>query len=180
MKKIGLIFAIFCLAAGLGFSQTTLDRYKGGIEDFAEDLAAVLPINSMIGLNWNDAYIGQFLGVPPHFGIGFTGGFTTIPYGPIKDLVQDAMGGDSGDIPSLVRSMGIPIPAYTIDARIGGFILPFDAGLKFGYLKMDISDVKIDYLLVGGDVRYCVLEQLLLVPDVSIGLGFNYMKTNAT
>jgi hypothetical protein len=180
MKKIIICIVILCLAAASGFAQVNLNQYKKGIEDFADDLATILPMNSAIGLNWNDAYIGQLLDVPPHFGIGVTAGVVNIPYGPVKNLVEDAMDGDSSDIPSFVKTFGVPIPAYTIDARIGGFMLPFDIGLKFGYLNLDISDVQIDYLLLGGDVRYCVLEQTVLIPKVSVGAGFNYMKTNAT
>lgn len=182
MKRFITGLVILFLAAGTVFSQTAinLDQYRTGIEDFADDLAAVLPLNSSIGLNWNDAYIGQILDVPPHFGIGVTAGFTTIPYGPIKNLVEDAMGGNSDDIPSLVKSVGVPVPAGVIDARIGGFFLPFDIGLKVGYLKFDMSDIKVDYLLLGGDVRYCVLEQAVFIPKISVGVGFNYMKTDAT
>jgi hypothetical protein len=182
MKKIILCAAILCLTAGAGFAQvdTTLDQYKGGIEDFAKDLAGVLPINSSIGLNWNDAYIGQILDTPPHFGVGITGGFSTLPYKTIETLVEDAMGGDSQDIPSFIRTMGVPIPAAAIDARIGGFVLPFDIGLKFGYIDLDIEDVKVDYLLLGADLRYRVLEQTALIPKISVGAGFNYMKSNVT
>jgi hypothetical protein len=178
MKKIVVYLLMLCLAVS-GFS-VDLNQYKNGIEDFAEDLATILPLNSTIGLNWNDAYIGQIIDVPPHFGLGITMGAITIPAAPIKDLVGDAMGGDTDDIPSFVRTMGVPIPAAVIDARIGGFLLPFDAGLKFGYLKFDVSDVKVDYLLLGGDVRYCVLEQLAAIPKISVGAGFNYMKTDVT
>jgi hypothetical protein len=181
MRKIVLCAAILCLAAGAGFSQTpTLDNYKDGIEDFAEDLAGVLPMNSAIGLNWNDAYIGQITDAPPHFGLGVTSGFTTLPYKTIKNLVEDAMGRDAEDIPDAIRRIGVPIPAATIDARIGGFVLPFDFGLKFGYLDFDSEDLKVDYLLLGTDVRYRLLEQTALIPKISVGLGFNYMKSKAT
>jgi hypothetical protein len=180
MKKLIVGLLILCMAAGMGFSQVPILEYKKGIEDFADDLAAVLPLNSSIGLNWNDAYIGQILDVPPHFALGVTAGVTTIPYAPIKNLVEDAMGGNSDDIPSFIRSMGVPVPAGVVDARIGGAFLPFDVGLKFGYLKLDMNKVEVDYLLMGGDIRYCVIEQLVAIPEISVGVGFNYMKTNAT
>ncbi|MDR1625470.1 MAG: hypothetical protein LBT33_02930 [Spirochaetia bacterium] len=181
MKKFVVWLLALCFVAGMGFSQAVnLDQYQKGIEDFADDLATVLPLNASIGLNWNDAYIGQILDVPPHFGIGVTVGATSIPYAPIKNLVEDAMGGDSTDIPSYIKNLGVPVPAGAIDARIGGFFLPFDIGVKFGYLKLDISDVEAEYLLLGGDVRYCLLEQLAAIPKISVGVGFNYMKADAT
>jgi len=180
MKKLIVCIGILCLSAGIGFTQsaTNLDDFKNGISNFAEDLGSVLPMNTVIGLNWNDAYIGDVVNISPHFGIGLTTGFTTLPYKRIRSLVENAMGGDSEDIPGIIRKTGVPIPAAAIDARIGGFLLPVDLGIKLGYFSMDSSDLKIDYLLVGGDVRYCVMDQAILIPKISVGFGFNYMKTD--
>jgi hypothetical protein len=183
MKKFLSCVALICLSAGIAFSQTdpTLDEYKKSIKSFSDDLAAVLPINSTIGLNWNDAYIGQFLDTPPHFGIGLGTGFTTVPSGPLKSVLNGINPGSADNIPSLVNSMGIPIPAAVVEARIGGFVLPFDIGLKVGFINFDAGDdVKADYFLIGGDVRYCVLEQKIAIPKISIGIGYNYAKSNIT
>ncbi|MDR3201227.1 MAG: hypothetical protein LBT68_07185 [Spirochaetales bacterium] len=177
MKRISSLSAILCLAAALGFAQSPdLDTYKSGIRDFAEELAAVLPLNSLIGLNWNDAYIGQFEALP-HAGIGFTAGFTTLPAGAIENIIENTMGGDPADLPNILRKTGIPVPAGTIDVRISGFSLPLDLGLKFGYFNFDFNDIDGDYLLMGGDIRYCILEQTILIPKISIGAGFNYLRT---
>ena len=179
MKKIAAFIAIL-LAAALGFGQTPdteLDKYKSGIQNFADDLAIILPMNSTIGLNWNDAYIGQLIDIPPRFAIGVTTGFTTLPYGSIKTLLED-MGVEADDtVPSFIQSYGVPLPAAVIDARVGGFILPFDMGFKLGYFKMNGEDLNINYILVGGDVRYRVLEQRILIPKISVGVGYNYMST---
>ena len=172
---------MLCLLAGMSFAQSPdLDKYKSGIATFAEDLASVLPMNSTVGLNWNDAYIGEIAQISPHFGIGLTTGFTTLPYKRIKALVEDAMGGDPEDIPRAIQKTGIPIPAAAIDARICGFLLPFDLGIKLGFFNFDAADLKIDYLLVGADVRYCVLEQATFIPKISVGTGFNFMKSKVT
>jgi hypothetical protein len=177
MKRISSLSAILCLAAALGFAQSPdLDTYKSGIRDFADELAAVLPMNSLIGLNWNDAYIGQFEALP-HAGIGFTAGFTTLPSGAIKNIIENTMGGDSMDLPDVLQKTGIPIPAGTIDVRISGFSLPMDLGIKFGYFNFNSNDIKGDSLLVGGDIRCCILEQTILIPKISIGAGFNYLRT---
>jgi hypothetical protein len=183
MKKILLCVAIICLGVTTAFSQQVPDlaNYKNSIEDFSDDLAAVLPINSTLGLNWNDAYIGQILGVPPHFGIGISSGFTTVPYGPLKTILNDIAPGSSGNIPGFIKSMGIPIPAAVVEARVGGFILPFDVGLKVGFMNFKAGDdLDADYFLVGGDIRYCLLEQKIAIPKISIGIGYNYAKSNIT
>ena len=156
-------------------AQTT---FKGAFQGFADDISNSLPLTSTIGNNTADAYIGQFLRVPPNIGFGFTVGWATIPYDTLKDLFGDL----SIPVPSAVSNfsgIGVPNPAYTIDARMGGFILPFDFGVKFGTLGdggLNAGNLKTEFLLVGGDVRYAVMQQGLVKPNISVGVGFNHMR----
>jgi hypothetical protein len=69
---------------------------------------------------------------------------------------------------------------YTVEGRLGGFILPFDIGLKFGYLPIESKKIDIDYLLVGGDVRFAVLKGNVILPKISVGMGYNFMKGGLT
>lgn len=152
MKRY-IIVAILLVAAGSLFAQSIPDfnAFKGDVQTFANSIASSLPLESSVGLNWSDAYIGQF----PHFGLGLTVGAATIPFSAVKTLVTEFGGSVSGF--SSLQSIGVPVPAYTLDVRIGGFVLPFDIGLKFGYVPenaFSTSSVKADYLLLGGDVRY--------------------------
>jgi hypothetical protein len=71
---------------------------------------------------------------------------------------------------------GFPIPGYAIEGRLGGFGIPFDIGVKFGYLPIKPSGVKLNYLLVGGDIRYAILEKNPVLPLISLGVGFNYLS----
>jgi hypothetical protein len=188
MKKIGKIlclFAVILLISTPVFSQVPefgLGDLKNTFNDFSSALANSLPFNSTMGLNWSDAYIGQFLDLPPHFGIGITTGFTTMDFGSLNDLLNmfgvNALDKING---------GFPLPGYTIDARIGGFILPFDIGFKFGFLKInpdilnnllktDIPDFSMDYLLIGGDLRYALVKGKTIPFNLSLGAGFNYLK----
>lgn len=188
MRKVAAILLILSALAVPAFSQSTLpfNEFKKGFEDFAEDVASVLPMNSTIGLNWSDAYIGQFLALPPSFGVGLTMGFTAIPYDAIKSIMVDTLGGDEGEIPDVVKDIGLPLPAFAFDARIGGFVFPFDIGFKIGFIPKTIKDqigdnLDIDYLLIGGDVRYLLMKQrFVVIPEVSVGLGFNYLKGSVT
>ena len=76
----------------------------------------------------------------------------------------------------------MPIPAIALDARIGGFVLPFDVGLKFGFIPDKLRDklgkINADYLLAGGDVRFRVVDGGGLLPTVSVGGGYTYLKGN--
>ncbi len=176
MKRtlIALTAALF-LAAVPSYSQTVdIEDLQSGAEDLVETLAGSLAFNSTVGLNWSDAYIGQLIGVPPHFGVGVTVGTTTIDGGKVVSLMEDL----GYELPSSLES-SIPLPAMTAEARIGGFILPFDIGVKAGYLPsgtIDVDELEVDYLLVGADIRYAVLKGGLVLPKVSVGLGVNYMK----
>jgi hypothetical protein len=152
------------------FADSTLSDLQKGVSNFSDNLAKSLPFNASLGLNWSDAYIGQFLGIPPHFGIGVSGGLTSMDSDSVKKLLN-------------IFDLNLPIdfmilPAYAVDARIGGFFLPFDVGIKFGILpNLDFGDtLTIDYLLIGGDIRYAVLKGNAVLPTVSVGLGVNYLR----
>jgi hypothetical protein len=176
MKRtlIALTAALF-LAAVPSYSQTVdIEDLQSGAEELVETLAGSLAFNSTVGLNWSDAYIGQLIGVPPHFGVGVTVGTTTIDGGKVVSLMEDL----GYELPSSLES-SIPLPAMTAEARIGGFILPFDIGVKAGYLPsgtIDVEELEVDYLLAGADIRYALVKGGLVLPKVSVGLGINYMK----
>jgi len=181
MKKTGKILClfavIFLLLAIPAFSQTGLKDLQNTVNDFSESLAKSLPFNATIGLNWSDSHIGQLLTIPPHLGIGITTGFTTMDFGSLNGVLKKF----NAPLPDSVNIGGFPLPGYTVDARIGGILLPFDIGVKFGYLQLPdglIPDFKLDYMLVGGDIRYAVLggKKAISPLKVSVGVGFNYLK----
>jgi hypothetical protein len=178
MKKIKITvlaaLILFCTAFS-AFSQTpSLADLQTEVGKFSESLAKSLPFNSTIGLNWSDAYIGKFLpSVPPHFGAGVAIGFTSLDFDSFDKLL-DMFVLDMPNLPTMF------IPGYVAEARIGGFFLPFDVGLKFGILPpipLLAADKKMDYLLVGGELRYAVLDEKKkpLLPNVSVGVGVNYL-----
>lgn len=173
---LALVLAMIPAAMPL-FAQeiADLDTFSKSFETFSEEFAKSLPMNSAIGLNWSDAYIGQILPIPS-LGVGVTTGFTTIPIAVLEDLVDD-LGLDSGDALGDIPGIGVPLPGYAFDARVGGFILPFDAGIKFGTIPdMDLGDVEVGYTNFGIDVRYAVLEGGIVMPKVSVGVGYNYLS----
>ncbi|MDR2542830.1 MAG: hypothetical protein LBC80_05200 [Treponema sp.] len=180
MKKTGKIVSLcvvfFILATGQVFSDTPIDDLHSAVNSFSNKIAESLPFNSTVGLNWSDAYIGQFLGIPPRFGIGVTTGFTTIPISSMNNLLNvfgagNAMGN---------TNMGLPLLSYTLEARIGGFILPFDFGVKFGYLPdLSIPFMNVgmeEYTLVGADLRYSLLPKIIPIFKASVGIGINHLR----
>ncbi len=168
------------LLPAMGAFALSFSQFQGAFQGFAADVASTLPLESSIGLNWSDAYVGQFLGVPPHFGVGVTVGAAVIPMAAIQGAITSV----GGTMPSFISGSGLPFPAYTIDARIGGFVLPFDIGLKFGYLPPNelstfgITKYKADYLILGADFRYALLRDEGIMPGLSVGVGYTYMRGN--
>jgi hypothetical protein len=169
---------LLVLTSGLAVAQNVdYSTFEDSFESFASDVASSLPLNSSIGNNTPDAYIGQLLSAPPHFSIGVTTGASTIPYKTVEAAMKD-LDLDTGQI-NQFSGIGVPLPAYTVDARVGGFILPFDVGLKIGGVPrtdFGMLPAELEYFLVGADVRYAVIEQGAVLPNVSVGVGYNYLS----
>jgi hypothetical protein len=165
----------------MGFSYNMVNSFGDDLVDlqknvdaFSSKLADSLPFNASMGLNWSDAYIGKFLDLPPHFGVGISGGITSLDSVAFGDLLDNF--GVSLPLDQML------LPAYVVEGRLGGFFLPFDVGVKFGALpQVDFGDrLKIDYLLAGADVRFAVMEGNLILPKLSVGVGFNFLKSMLT
>jgi hypothetical protein len=175
MKRAFLVIIVL-LSATAVFAAVNYSTFQDGFNQFAQDLANGAPFSTSTGLGWSQAYIGQF----PHFGLGITAGVTTISAGSMQKLA-DAMGVTLPSDFSYVSTYGLPLPGYTIDARIGGFVLPFDIGLKLGYIPPGtFPSVDVDYILFGVDVRYGLLADKGWTPALSVGLGYNHMKAGVS
>ncbi len=177
-RKMAIAVLLVALAASPAMAQldTPYSDYKKGFQDFAEGVASALPLNAAIGLNWSDAYIGNF----PHFGLGLTVGAAAVPWSAFEK-VDSMLGGDISSEYSAIKDYGAPIPAIAVEGRIGGFILPFDVGVKVGFLPdgskaLLPSGVTADYLMFGGDVRYALLKGGAVMPKLMVGAGYTYLK----
>jgi len=175
--KILILLIISIWAVNPVFSET-FENFQKGFDGFSEKAKKSLPFNSTMGLNWSDSYIGQITDIPPRFGVGISAGFTSMD-------IDDLSGGLFASLKNnVIGDIGLPIPGYTVEGRIGGIILPFDIGVKFGYLPPNIvknfTDFDLKHLLLGFDVRYSLLNRKILIPKLSIGLGFNFMDGGIT
>ena len=196
MNKSGKILIIgiliFLLAISPIFSQTPefkfdIDQIVDPLKTFSGSMATALPFNSTLGLNWSDAYIGQLLALPPHFGIGFTIGATTIGndlsvLDPLLEILgmEGGVGGLLGDFPNI----GFPLPSVMLEARVGGIILPFDIGVKYMNLSqfgLDnmisgfLGGINFEYELIGADLRYSIFSPGAFI-NISAGVGVNHLR----
>ncbi len=182
MRKLLIVLLALLLAATFASAQS-FEEYETSIKGFAEGVANSLPLNSSIGLTWSDAYIGQF----PHLGVGATVGFSSVPYSAVQPVIK-ALGLESqltsSEAFSYIEQYGAPFPAYAVDARIGGFILPFDVGVKLGTIPPNVDTtslvdgVDFDYFLAGANVRVPLTEGKGLMPEISVGGGYNYLRAS--
>jgi len=164
-KRLCLILA-FMLIFSLAFSQSVnLDDFKGGLHAFLEDINLSLPDSTLSGVTWSDAYIGQFIGVPPHFGVGLATGVSRFRVAGLAKTL-DLVGSE-------LPMNELIFPTIALEGRLGGFILPFDIGLRFGFLpEVQIKDIGLKYLHYGADIRYALLKQNLVLPNISLALGY--------
>ena len=176
MKRLLLVIGIFALLSGGVWAQAPdLSEFEASFQSFADGVANSLPITASIGLNWSHAYIGQF----PHFGVGVSVGGMFLPYESIEPVVT-ALGVGSS-IPEELKTLGLPFPTIAAGARLGGFILPFDMGFKFGMIPEEAKDlfsedVTADFFLIGGDVRFPVVKGKGLIPTLSVGGGYTFLR----
>ncbi len=175
MKKILLVAALLAALTGAAWAQVDYATFQADFQAFADGVANSLPVSASVGLNWSPAYIGQF----PHFGVGVSLGGMFLPYETIEPIVTDL--GVGGSIPQQLKTYGVPFPTLAAGARVGGFGLPFDLGFKLGALPESAKDlfgqnVTADYFLIGGDVRLPVVKGKGLVPTVSIGGGYTFLR----
>lgn len=166
MKKIALISLLIICFFGLSFGEDVpLDEFKDSLHNFLADINLSLPDSTVSGVTWSDAYIGQLISVPPHFGAGLALGVSRFRVSGLKESLKVV--GKDLPVDELV------FPTIALEGRIGGFILPFDIGVRFGFLpEVELQGIGVDYLHYGADIRYALVKENLILPNISLGLGY--------
>ncbi len=183
MKRLVLIALalLLVLATPLAAQNFDLGGFSDSFETLSAEVAGDLTFNSTLGLNWSDGHIGNF----PHFGVGVTVGATTVPFEAVNAVLQDTVRISlPAEIDTLAQQFGMPIPGLMAEARLGGFGIPFDIGVKYGeflpefeaLVNLQNIGLTLDYLVAGADVRFRLVEESGLVPLISVGGGVNYME----
>ena len=128
MKKILILMIILVVGVSGVFAQVNIADMQTSFSAFSDDVAASLPFASTIGLNWSDARVRSL----PHFGVGLTVGAVMIP----KEAFVDLASAMNFTLPTEITdsTLGVPLPGYALEGRIGGLFLPFDVGIKLGYI----------------------------------------------
>jgi len=163
------------LAAAPAAAQSDIDLLTQGLSSFAEKTLPGLPFAASAGLDWSNAYVGPLFGGDfpyLHGGVGGAIGVTTLPGEAVTPLFQ-AMGLDGVEV--------FPMPYAVATLRLGGIILPFDFGLKAGFLPEEYATqvaegYRFRYQNLGFDVRYSLMKGSFWLPDISAGGGIHYLQ----
>jgi hypothetical protein len=174
MKKLLLVSGVLALTlAPLAPAQSITDL-TGGLSSFTKDAIGSLPFAASAGMDWSNAYIGQLIDTDfpfLHLGVGGTVGLTTIPGKTINPLLV-ATGNPEIDI--------LPLPFAVANVRVGGLLLPFDVGLKIGFLPESLGNAVSGYAFryqnIGADIRLNLIKSDVIMPDISVGAGVNMLN----
>lgn len=173
-KRILAIFVLAAASAGLG-AQTA--AFLGHMDRFLEDINKELPDTALSGGTWSNGYIGQLISLPPHLGIGVSCGFSRFPASELEAAASEA--GAVIGIPAIMGRGYIPLINPAIELRLGGFKLPFDLGARFSMLSADkLFDVEVKYHSISVDLRYAIIRESVVLPDIVVGIGWYYTAGN--
>lgn len=183
LKKLSLSALLLAGAVSFSFATdyekiaselvngTLLSTVNSGLDDFASELGFAVPQAAVQQNVYADAFIGKvFPAVPPHFAVGFNTGFTHLNTSGLAKAA-DSLGIDG-------VNDDLYFPVLNADIRIGGLFLPFDVG--FSFMTLDVSslntmdaDFTAEFTTFAVDARYALLEDGLVTPGISLGVGFS-------
>jgi hypothetical protein len=173
-KSLLAVLAVAALAfAPMVSAQADIQALGNALNTFAEKTPGSLGMAAGAGIDWSNAYIGQLIDTDfpfVHLGVGASVGITTIPKAAIGPLLEAL---------NISKSDAAPLPYVVANARVGGLILPFDLGVKVGVLPAAMKKTgayDFDYQNLGADFRLNLVKSDILLPDVSVGGGVNYVK----
>lgn len=173
LKKIAtLTIAATVTAAATGSlaAQTAEGQITKLNENIAGYMSDNIPFLASLGLN--DA-TGSSTGFP-FITAGITGGLA---------LFDDPTGTLNSGLAESVNISNMPIAGGSLPmvyspsafGRVGIPGTSFDVGIKFGFpVDITYENVTLKNTSFGGDLRYSLMEQGLLLPGVSFAAGFDY------
>ena len=173
MKKIFTILAAVAFSAGAFAKTFTATDVNNCLGDLSIVMNKTLPNAASQQNVYSQAWIGKvFPSAPPHFAIGIEAGVTKLDLAPLGTFAEIFK---IGSLPNT-----FVYPTITANARIGGFVLPFDIGfscmyMNFSNLKAAADGFGVKFFNIGGDVRYALLKGDGALPQISLGLGYYYL-----
>ncbi len=174
MKKnlsLGMVMLMSCTFV---FSQIPdTSKINSEAKQFMSDFTASM-LNATTTQNvYADAFIGKlFPAAPPHFAVGLNSSIAELKLDNLDNVNDELNLGLNID-------KNVVLPFFTFDAKIGGIFFPFDLGLSISKTPvMDFYGVKLDYFTVGTDLRWAIIEENIVKPNLSVGIAYYYSSAN--
>lgn len=193
MKKYIPIILALCTGSFAFADRAAINK---AVEDTVDAVKKFTPQNASMLVTQPEAYIEKlFPSFPPHFtaGIAVSGTFLK------SDFITDAVTGIQDSLNETFATMEstkdagveirntfklpdlLPMPSAAVTARLGGIGLPFDLG-AFGMSTFNLvndlknEDYKVDFNFTtfGFDLRFQILQEGILAPNISLGGGYIY------
>jgi hypothetical protein len=167
IKQTVPAFLLFFLFAHICAADTA--SREGSAKEFAEKLQRSLPFTALTTLAWPDAYIGQLISRKPHFGAGLVYGMSPVDFSAVEKLFDELDGNGN------LNTDGVFMPPVSVQARIGGFFVPFDIGFvaSVPLLKREPSNgVALEQQTIGCDIRFALVREGVKAPSVSLGVAY--------
>ncbi len=184
MKKIFSILLAMCMLSTVfavdvdSIANSAFDKeaVESGLTEFVTALADSAPAATTMSNVWADGYVGQLIGIPPHFGVGASAGASKLDISGIK---KAGMGLGINAVEKLGDNFILPVAS--VEAVIGGLFIPFDLSASFFTVSNPIGfagDNSLQYQFDSFNVKLRVplLKQNILLPNLSVGLGYAQVK----
>ena len=204
MKKKFLlaVTAVFLLISHNVFSTepTQDEQIDAAVSTALNTMVNTTPESSLMLLTQSDAFIGKlFPSIPPHFAVGASFSGTLINTTDITNagnLMLEAINAQFSlsnyipeelsfiPLPEFTLPEKLPLPTAAVSARLGGFVIPFDIGLMgiatipnvLDDVTLDTYNMKYNFMTLGADVRFALYEGGLIMPKISLGVGYIFSK----
>lgn len=173
MKKILSLSLLLCLCfSAFAIDLPDTEIVNEGLQEFVTGLADSVPAASTMSNLWSDAYVGQLLGIPPHFGVGASAGAAKMDISGIKKAAKE-LGINAVD----KLNDDFILPVASIEAVVGGVFIPFDISGSFMVMDEPIGfsgENSLQYKIQSFNLKLRVplLKQNIVLPNLSLGVGF--------
>ncbi|MDR1469717.1 MAG: hypothetical protein LBT00_10535 [Spirochaetaceae bacterium] len=164
LKKTVLTSLLFFQFVSVYAANTA--SWEESAKNFAEEIQRSLPFTALTTLAWSDSYIGQLVSRKPHFGAGLAYGMSTAEFSTARALL--------GGVKGYLNTDGVFMPPVYVQARIGGFFVPFDIGIvaSIPMYARPADDVTSEQQTFGGDIRFALVRDGTKLPGVSLGIAY--------
>lgn len=188
MKKIILLclsLTLFSILYAAEINTVQLpdrETINSDLNEFTTNYIKSAPSSLLNQDLWADGYIGQLLDIPPHLGGGVSTGIASIKMNSLIGAIKEL---DCFNIlDNLDENKNFILPTFTADLKIGGIGFPFDLGVHGMVIQpneltyQDKLSLLVDFSTVGASLRIPIIKQGLVLPCISIGVGYDYVKSN--